>query len=137
MNSSPNSSQKNNESSIDQEWAKIGECHKVSMAAMKTKPRKLNTSNISASELSSIQKQDPFMYYSIPGVRSAMMLMQDVDTSNLGASTFRARETDHDDETRASQTVVTRSSCISFECHPDLLIESILGDMFDEFEGPQ
>mmetsp|Transcript_17015 Transcript_17015/g.35771 ORF Transcript_17015/g.35771 Transcript_17015/m.35771 type:complete len:100 (+) Transcript_17015:403-702(+) len=97
MNSSPNSSQKNNEPSlVNQEWseiiinAKIGECHKVSMASMESvrlrQPKKLNTSNISAKELNSIQKQDPFMYYSIPGVRSARMLMQDIDTSNLGAS---------------------------------------------------
>ena len=151
MNSSANSSLKNNKPSlVDQEWskiicnAKIGECHKVSMATMESvrlhQPKKLNTSNISANELNSIHKQDPFMYYSIPGVRSARMLMQDVDMSNLGASVFRgppALETEDDDETttRGSQFVVTRSSCISFECHPDLLLESIIADVFDDFEG--
>mmetsp|Transcript_8693 Transcript_8693/g.15747 ORF Transcript_8693/g.15747 Transcript_8693/m.15747 type:complete len:153 (+) Transcript_8693:241-699(+) len=147
MSSSPNSSLKNNTPSlVNQEWsetisnAKIGECHQVSMAAMESvrlhKPKKLNTSNMSANELNSVQKQDPFMYYSIPGVRSARMLMQDVDTSNLGASAFRgplAPETDEDNDeiNQASKTVVTRSSCISFECHPGLLLESILGDVFD------
>ena len=65
-------------------------------------------------DLKSIKKQDSFMYYSIPGVRKATVLMQDIDTANLG----RAAQ---DEAPQASQKAL-RSTCISFECHPDLLL---------------
>ena len=43
----------------------------------------------SLEDLKSLKRQDPFMYYSIPAVHSAKILMKDdvdIDTSNLGVS---------------------------------------------------
>jgi len=76
--------------------------------------------------LKSIKKQDPFMYYSIPGARRATVLMQEaIDLSNL-----KAGEAVQDETPQASQKV-SRSTRISFECHPHLL----LADMLDDFHG--
>ncbi|KAL7536576.1 hypothetical protein ACHAXR_007250 [Thalassiosira sp. AJA248-18] len=88
---------------------------------------------VDADDFKSIQKQDPFMYYSIPGVRSATVLMKDIDTSNLGASSMSRTCVSHpsrlqtQDKASPSQKV-TRSTCISFECHPDLLLEDFVND---------
>ena len=122
-----------------------------------TKPRReININNInSIDDLQSIKRQDPFMYYSIPGVRSAKMLMKDdndIDTSNLGVSSLKIRTgpsrissntktrrtvrrdgTKNDDcwdQQQQSSHKIERSTCISFECYPDLLLED--EDLFDD-----
>ena len=84
----------------------------------------------SLDDLKSIKKQDPFMYYSIPGARKATVLMRDIDLSNLiGAGQAVQGETP-----QASQKV-SRSTRISFECHPDLLLNDFHGlDSEDEEE---
>ena len=94
----------------------------------------------SADDLNSLKAKDPFSYYSIPGVRSAMILMQDIDTSNLASSPLLDRSCTScpsrlqsvQGPAMTQQTVVTRSSRISFECHPDLLLEDDL--MSDDTE---
>ena len=78
-------------------------------------------------DLKSIKKQDSFMYYSIPGVRKATVLMQDIDMANLGATLGHAVQ---DEAPQISQKVL-RSTRVSFECHPDLL----LVDLMNELEG--
>lgn len=124
-----------------------------------TKPkREININDInSIDDLQSIKRQDPFMYYSIPGVRSAKMLMKDdndIDTSNLGVSSLKMRtctsrissntntktrrtvrrdSTKNDDcwdQQQQSSDKIERSTCISFECYPDLLLED--EDLFDD-----
>lgn len=109
---------------------RIGECHSVKIELMAKKTKKVDIKDISADDLKYIQKQDPFMYYSIPGVRSVNVLMKDTDTSDLEASRFRTcilcpsrLETVQD---KAQPQMVTQSSRISFECHPDLLLEDLL-----------
>lgn len=58
------------------------------------------------------------MYYSIPEARRATVLMKDTDTSNLGAR-----------PSLPSSSRVTRRTCVSFECHPDLLLlDELLND---------
>ena len=96
------------------------------------KPSKeIDIMNISADDLKSIRQQDPFLYYSIPGVRSANLLMMDIDDTNLGASELLNRasisrpprlESNQDQNTDESQKVA-RSSCISFECYPDMILD--------------
>ena len=95
--------------------ARIGESIMVPTKLMDEKPKKtVDIKNIrSLDDLNSIQKQDPFMYYSIPEVRSAKMLMRDIDMSNLSPRSQK----------------VSRSTCISFECHPDLLYEDLLNEL--------
>ena len=97
------------------------------------KPKKtVDLNHISNLEdLKSIKEQDSFMYYSIPGVRKATVLMQDIDMTNLiGAPEQVAPQ--------VSQKV-SRKSRVSFECHPDLLIENylnkIMGGLDFEDEG--
>ena len=81
------------------------------------------------------------MYYSIPAVRSATMLLKDVDTSNLGASLFNTsscptRLHSHALQRNISQVqplkVAKRSSILSVECHPDLLLEDMEDDLDEE-----
>ena len=140
----------------------------VTVKTIPTKPkREININNIkSIDDLQSIKRQDPFMYYSIPGVRSAKILMKDdsdIDTSNLGVSSLKSMRnctscpsriptsntktkrrtvrqqgsTKNDDwdqqEEQASppSQKIERSTCISFECYPDLLLDD---DLFDDDE---
>jgi len=127
-----------------------------------TKRLDLSTVN-SQADLDTLKSQDPFMYYSIPGVRSAKMLFNDdmdIDTTRLseaqdGESVRRRScpdriETTIDDESDSSSDEsscapsapqeepqcqrqafkkVTRETRISFECHPDLLLEDILDEI--------
>ena len=113
---------------------------------MSTKPKQeIDIKSINRiDDLQPIKRRDPFMYYSIPGVRSAEVLMKDdtnVDTSNLGASGLKAkiRNCDWDqqyqeEESSQSTHKVARKTCISFECHPDLLLDddSLFDDDLDD-----
>ena len=95
--------------------ARVGESITVPTKLMEKKPKKeVDIKNItSRDDLKSIQTQDPFMYYSIPEVRSANVLMRDIDMSNLSPRSQK----------------VSRRTCISFECHPDLLYEDLLNEL--------
>ena len=48
--------------------------------------QQINTTYLSSSDLESLRKNDPFMYYSVPGVREAecFLKLKDVGTSNIG-----------------------------------------------------
>ena len=100
---------------------RIGERILVPTKLTDEKPKKqVNLTNVTAEDLKSLKNQDAFMYYSIPFVRSAELLMRDIDISNLGASGQAASRR------RAPQSqLVSRSSRISTECHPDLLYEDL------------
>ena len=67
------------------------------------------------------------------------MLMKDIDTSNLGTCAMPRNCTSSPArmqtvQGKATSQTVTRSSCISFECHPDLLLIDELSseEDFDE-----
>ena len=117
--------------------AKIGEVIKVPTEPRKPKKQIDLKTVSSANDLKSLQKQDPFLYYSIPGVRRASLLGRDVDTSDLVTSGMARNCIScparlEQDKAQQTQTV-TRRSCISFECHPDLLLEDMLDDTDDDF----
>ena len=97
---------------------KVGEVIRVKMQPP-AEPKTIALTTVSADDLRSIKKEDPFLYYSIPGVRSAKLLGQEVDINNLGTSRLVQGR-----PVQSSQTV-TRRRCISFECHPDLLFENL------------
>ena len=103
--------------------AKIGESISVPAKLMENKPkREVDLKHItSLDDLKSAKKQDPFMYYSIPGARKATVLMQDLDLSNLIGAGQAVQ-----DETPQASPKVSRRSRISFECHPDLLLADML-----------
>ena len=158
MKSLPISNWSNKSANANEEWPEIintrndnplsNEMIRVEYHEVKTKTiddetkKQIDIKEISANDLESIRREDPFMYYSIPGVRISKMLMKDgVDTSDLSAlstikrSCFSSPSRLETVQGKAQETVV-RKSCISFECHPDLLLEEEFSmnehDDFDE-----
>ena len=76
----------------------------------------VDTRYLSAQDLKTLKKQDPFLYYSLPSsVRRNAGRNSDMDYMSsplIGKSS-----------TSTPTTTVERRSCISFECHTDLLLE--------------
>lgn len=134
--------QKNDGVSTHEESAvKLGECMSVrTVLETKTPKKEIDLKNTSESDLKSIQVEDPFLFYSIPGVRSAKMRMQSVDLSTL-VSSSAARQGrrascpaslgGQPNRVPATQKV-RRLSCVSVECHPDMLF---LDEMLDDNDG--
>ena len=94
---------------------------------------------------------DPFMYYSIPGVRKASILLKDVDYSDItslghSSSSSGSRRSSRQSETSQQEAVdhpsdgekdaikVSRTSRVSFECHPCVLMEDFMTDLELEFD---
>ena len=93
-----------------------------------SKPTKVLSFNthMSCEDLTSLKQRDPFSYYSIPGVRSAKILLKEIDDStDLDDCRLARNCTSCPSRLQTSQPgklTVKRSSCISFECHPDLIL---------------
>ncbi|KAL7527043.1 hypothetical protein ACHAXR_001772 [Thalassiosira sp. AJA248-18] len=124
----------------NEEWLetpKIGECRSMKMRMQPKEPKKVSMERMSAQDLKSIKKQDLFMYYSIPEVRRAEMLLEGIDASKDLATCELTRNCISSPSSlitlqgKALTHTVTRSSCISFECHPDILLFD-LDDLSDE-----
>ncbi len=142
MSPSCNSSSGNNSSpAADANWpeiietAKAGQSFKISMAEMESAKktrhqRQINIRRLSSEDLSSLKKQDPFLYYSIPAVRSvSLQLERQGDTSNPGDSRLTRRSSLpsslrklHQEDQASQTTMVRRRTTISYECHPDTLL---------------
>jgi hypothetical protein len=76
----------------------------------------IDTSDLNDQDLDLLKKQDPFLYYSIPAVRTAAVVhSRDIDMSAIQGQDSRR---------------VERQSRISFECHTDLL----MGDLFETLD---
>ncbi len=90
------------------------------------------------------------MYYSIPGVRKAEILLKDVDYSDItslgrSSSSGGSRRSSRQSETSQQEAVdpsegedaaikVSRTSRVSFECHPCVLMEDFITDLEQEFD---
>jgi hypothetical protein len=94
------------------------------------------------------------MYYSIPGVRKAEILLKDVDYSDItslgrssSSSSGGSRRSSRQSETQQEASVdpselgeedasikVSRTSRVSFECHPCVLMEDFITDLEQEFD---
>lgn len=61
---------------------------------------------------------DPFLYYSIPGVREAAIALKEVDLS------------------QANKSAVSRKTRVSFETHTSVLVEDLLDSELDGLEYP-
>lgn len=107
----------------------IGQCQKVKMEQpAEKKETEIDVQHISEGDLQNLKARDPFSYYSIPGVRSAKMLLKDVDMSNLGTCGLGRGAMSCPSRMQSAQatqatTSVTRRSRITFEVYPDLLEE--------------
>jgi len=115
-----------------------GHAQELSRPAKK-RTEQINLKNLSASDLSSLKQNDPFMYYSIPGVRNAAQLGEEIDVTKLDASMMQRNcfscPSRMQSQGQASSSTVTRCSRISFECHTDVIMGDLLSEMFDEMEG--
>jgi hypothetical protein len=87
----------------------------------------MNIRDITSSDLPALKKNDPFMYYSIPFIRKATLDFKEINVAALTMSTSdetKGRSTD-----RSSKNQVTRQSRMTFECHPDLLLDGLMNSL--------
>ena len=109
-----------------EEWptdGKVGETMRVKTTTHPPEPKTIALKTIkTTSDLQSMKKKDPFLYYSIPGVRSSNLLSEEVDMNSLGTNRIRScgSFTQRHGAYQPLETV-SRSRRISFESHPDLL----------------
>ena len=90
------------------------------------KAKAIDTSYLNEEDLQTLKKHDPFLYYSIPAVRTATHLSRDVDMSRLNCGMSSSPQIES-----APSTKVERQSRISFECHTDVILEGLIEDMDD------
>ncbi len=84
-------------------------------------PKKvIDTSSLNEEDLKTLKKQDPFLYFSIPAVRTAAHLSRgrDVNISCLKGIRSSHRES-------LQTTKIERQSRISFECHISKILDSM------------
>jgi len=79
----------------------------------------IDISNLSAQDLQSLKQDDPFLYLSIPAVRRA---------------TFNLEEPDMSQSSLGQSTTFKRCTRVSFECHSDLIMEDLFGEIDEEFD---
>jgi hypothetical protein len=72
------------------------------------RPRSLDVTSLTQSELAKLKTEDPFMYFSIPAVRIAELSGNDVDAPLAGT--------------------VSRMQRITAEAYPDIVVEDIVND---------
>ena len=76
------------------------------------------------------------MYYSIPAIKDAAYLLEEVELSSLEKSSIRRNciscQSRMQTESETSLNTVTRRSRISFECHSTMLMADLLD--YDEEE---
>uniref|UniRef100_A0A7S2PHI1 Uncharacterized protein n=1 Tax=Skeletonema marinoi TaxID=267567 RepID=A0A7S2PHI1_9STRA len=129
--------QRNNTKSIDtanNEWPEILKlASRLSPANANPTATEVNVDkSLSAQDLKHLKKRDPFLYYSIPGVRDATIRLEhaDVDMHQIAQNGLkRCCQTSFTSEPVAK---VKRCTRISFECHIDLLLD--LDELTDDVD---
>eukprot|EP00984_Skeletonema_dohrnii_P028109 scaffold17945_cov136-Skeletonema_dohrnii-CCMP3373.AAC.7 len=91
----------------------------------------IDTRSLKGEDLKTLKKQDPFLYFSIPALRSATLLGREVDMSSLKGDRSSRRASCPSKIESAPSTKIERRSRISFECHTDLILEGFIDDMDD------
>jgi hypothetical protein len=94
--------------------------------------KQINLSDLDSSDIASLKTKDPFMYYSIPGVRIASMLDKEIDWSTFDVS---APSSDHRNKKQKmtgsgpkEACIVVRKSQVSYECHPGIFDQEPAND---------
>ena len=85
----------------------------------------IDTTNLNPRALKALKKCDPFLYYSIPFVRE----------KEFSNNTRRSSLHNGNESRSPSATTVERRSRISYECHPDLLLEGLLDNNDEQDES--
>lgn len=118
--------------------AKINEVHSVPMSVLEqrtTSRQELDLQEYSKEELQELKMKDPFMYYSIPGVRSAKLALKDIDLSDVSAlcqGGTNAKSSSRPSERSkgsSNNTIVVRRSALSLECHSDIFLAYVFDDL--------
>ena len=110
-------------------------------AALREPKREIDLRQVSANDLEEIEKQDPFMYFSIPEVRDAKLHMREIDMTKLREGTVRRNCVSCPSRLQSvqenSSCKVSRKTVISYECHPDELMKDWMNEDVsdDEFDG--
>ena len=98
--------------------------------------KEIDTQKLTEDDLKRLKQKDPFLYFSIPAVRNAALFNKDLDMSSLQGrkSQCSSRDTaSYPSQIESTPTTkVVRRSCISFECHPDLILEDYLDNTADD-----
>ena len=87
----------------------------------------IDTSLLTKEDLKTLNKHDPFFYFSIPAARTVAPahLAREV---NKGGTSLGASFPSQPQLKSAPSTKVERKSCVSVERHPDLILERLIGD---------
>lgn len=100
--------------------------HRVRTATADPTPTKVDVDkSISAQDLKTLKKRDPFLYYSIPGVRDATIRLGDVDMHQIAQNGLKTSASSIQASGTTPVAKVQRCTRVSFECHPDLLWDEI------------
>ncbi len=122
-------SHRNNNISIDTAYEEWSEILNVALSPADPTPTEVEVNkSLSAQDLQSLKKRDPFLYYSIPGVRDATVRLEHVDMHQIAQNGLRrgcqscpaSLQTASTSEPVAK---VKRCTRVSFECHTDLLLD--------------
>lgn len=87
---------------------------------MKQESQEVDISHLSEDDLRTLQKEDPFMYHSIPAVHKAKLSLKDVEQS-------KARP--------ISSSIVSRKTRLSTECHVSLILDDLFLDDEEFMQG--
>ena len=90
--------------------------------------------DLSKNDLKTLKEEDPFMYYSLPGVRIATMFEQDGEPCHGSPSSTLTYELSSDSPRRSDDTKVVRESRMSFEVDALSLMMELLDDFDDDEE---
>ncbi len=107
----------------------------------KPKIHQVDSRDLNENSIKNLKIRDPFMYYSIPGVRKADILVREIKHSDVDAlmQGFPVRQGHHQGRREAGMsagdntlegtdigTIVHRKSRHSTECHVSLIMQDIL-----------
>ena len=118
---------------------------KDSTARTRPQARAMDIKELSKEELESLKENDPFMYYSIPGIRMATIFGKDINTSDKGALCLHHVSNGQQEPafkkvktaSSKSTTTVLRQTRIIFEAPMDLgylLVDNEVNEEEDEFD---
>ena len=79
--------------------------------------KQVDISNLNSSKVASLKAEDPFAYFSIPAVRRASMMNQDLDMS---AFDMQADSSENPSKMQKVEYSVTRQTRVSCEAYPNL-----------------
>ena len=143
-----------NDSVYGEEWLESVSHHRVRTATAAPTPTQVDVDkSITEQDLKSLKKQDPFLYYSIPGVRDATVQLRRTDMHQVAKNGLKKCQSCPESMNASGSTSssseppvvvkVQRRTRLSFERHPDLLLRDLIldndndNDTHDDTGNPQ